>query len=379
MRKPAFALLAPAMLFAACGGSDSSGGKSCPEGFESREGLCVDPVHIHDPADRLDFNNVLGDSDFPSGMALPRPPNSGFRLIAPPYIMQPYEEAVVCVSWQLPELSSHNIYVAEFHTTAGVHHGNLISTPIDAILGPNPSPGCRPGAEDFVTAYAAGITGSADMPQVLFASSTQLVGTERRVFPEGMAMRLGRGQEAVIGIHYLNPTPDELPVDLAYDFYTAPADAISTEIVPFAFFYNGFTLPAGQITTLEADCAFDNGGQIVSMMPHMHEHGREFRVLYSGGERNGEILMEDLGFDQESDIHSYDPAISIAEGHGVKYSCTFDNYEDQDLTEGIGKNEMCILLGYMYPPFSQVSGFVRPDTGCFSIPIGEMAEWNQGQ
>jgi hypothetical protein len=106
-------------------------------------------------------------------------------------------------------------------------------------------------------------------------------------------------------------------------------------------------------------------------MPHTHEHARRFTVDlvdYSGGEQR---VMDEGNYDLESDISLYQPLLDLTNVDQVRFSCTFENTSDDEITYGIGNNEMCILFGYVTPPVHQLVAWADDEvTPCKSVQIG---------
>ena len=88
-----------------------------------------------------------------------------------------------------------------------MHHGNITTHT-------KTGDGVRRCPVDAINIPALDISGGGS---VLFASSTQLVGTEWQRFPDGMGYRLREGDEIAAYMHYLNastqPITHRIPPD----------------------------------------------------------------------------------------------------------------------------------------------------------------------
>ncbi|MGK3991962.1 hypothetical protein [Sorangium sp. So ce1024] len=352
------------LLLSACAGLDPSPPAACAPGEELFRGRCVQPEARYEPEERVDQDNVVAFGAPPTRLALPEPPRSGFRIIAPPRTLAPGEEALFCVSWPFPALVNTTVHAARVYTTAGLHHSNVIAKPVNPAFGPNPYPGCHPGADDPFGALPAVI------PDVLFASSTQVVGTETIVFPPGMGFTLDPSREIATSVHLLNTSAEPAVVELAYDFFTMPLSERTEELVPFVINVNDFLVPPRATRTVGATCS-TFGGNIVSIMPHTHRYAEAFDVdivREDGGEAR---IYEGGAFDLEGDIEVYPKAITLGEGDSIRYACRFRNTSGHDLRFGLGDNEMCTLFGYMYPPEKQLGAFAaRNGEPCTSFRLG---------
>ncbi|WP_434041912.1 MULTISPECIES: hypothetical protein [Sorangium] len=352
------------LLLSACAGLEPSPPAACAPGEELFRGRCVQPAARYEPEERVDHDNVVAFGAPPVRLALPEPPRSGFRIIAPPRTLAPGEETTFCLSWPFPALVNTTVHAARVYTTAGLHHSNVIAKPVNPAFGPNPYPGCHPGADDPFGALPYVI------PDVLFASSTQVVGAETLAFPPGMGFTLDTSREIATSVHLLNPSAEPAVVELAYDFFTMPLSERAEELVPFVINVNDFLVPPRATRSVGATCA-TFGGNIVSLMPHTHRYAEAFDVdvvREDGGEAR---IYEGGAFDLEGDIEVYRQAISLGDGDSIRYACRFRNTSEHDLRFGLGDNEMCTLFGYMYPPEKQLAAFAARDgEPCSSFGLG---------
>lgn len=284
----------------------------------------------------------------PVGGKLPEqspPPNTvgGFTIDIPETTLAPGEELEPC--WIFPleiEGPSRFVAAARLDTGEGMHHGN-ITTRKKTGDGIRP---CGPGEGGIVGGEAGDIINGG---AVLFGSSTQLVGSEWHRFPDGMAYRVKDGYEIVARMHYLNVTTKPVTVTPKYQWYTIPEADVVHEIQPFAWVLKGFAIPPKSTHSVSTDCWLYEPMKVVDAMPHMHALGDRFSVGFLGGSRDGELFLDDQGFDEASDIYSFDPAVDLSQGDGVTFGCTWKNTFDKTIVEGVGDNEMCILFGYGYP------------------------------
>jgi hypothetical protein len=349
-----------------CGSAETGEASAplCAEGLEAFRGRCVEPGTRYEPDAPLDQDNVLAYGDPLTRLAPPPPPRSGFRLVAPPVTLEPGEELSTCVSWPLPELHHDIVYSARMFSTAGLHHSNVLAKPVDAELGPQPYPGCRPDASEAFSSFGDGI------PDVLFANSTQLVGEEDLVFPAGMGYRLDASREVTTDIHYLNVAGERQVIEVVYDLFTMPEADLETEVAPFVMTIFDFLVPPRSRAVVETSCDVF-GGQVVAMMPHTHQFATRFSVDLIGLDGSTTTVMDQGPYDAESDIESYAPALDLSGTDRMRFACDFDNPTDRDVVYGLGDQEMCILFGFVYPPRSQFVGYVaNAGDPCTSVQIG---------
>lgn len=345
----------------------TSGTDGCKPGEELFRGACVDPARRYEPEERIDNDNVIAFGEPVTGLTLPDPPKSGFRVIVPPKQLTAGEETEYCVSWPYPSFQNHVVYAGRIYTTKGLHHSNLIAKPVDPDKGQNPYPACHPGASDAFANVPAVI------PDVLFANSTQVVGEETLAFPEGKGFRVDPTREIITDIHFLNTTPGDLRAEVVYDFFTMPESELVDEVAPFVLSVNDFLVPAHSQGEVGSTCTVF-GGTVVAMMPHTHKLASAFTVdlldlpEHGGAEKR---VIDNGPFDGESHIATFAPALDLTNVGKLRFACQFNNVTDHDVTWGIGNNEMCILFGYVYPIRSQFAAYA-PYQGdpCQSYQIG---------
>jgi hypothetical protein len=353
--------------------ADSSAGKDSSNrdcrSWERREaGRCVDPALAHQPETRLDMNNVAGDPSQIQMLELPEPPRSGFRLIVPTVELAPEEEREDCFAWAYPEFTHRFVYAARMYTTGGLHHSNMYGVPLSGA-GPSPYPACREG-QGSVDAQLPNIL-AGDIMDVLFANSTQVVGGESMLLPEGTAYGLTvDGREVTTGIHYLNASDKARRVEVVYDFFTRPQDEVEHPLVPYYFDNLDFEVPAHTTADVVSDCEIF-GGKIVTMMAHTHERTAAVTVELIADDSSPRVL-EMGGFDLASDIHVFDTPLDLGNFKRLRQTCTVANDLGTTIDYGIGTDEMCTLFGFMYPPSAQVMGVVQSrKSGCIALNIGE--------
>ena len=283
------------------------------------------------------------------------PPNAvgGFSIDVPSMDLAPGQETTPC--WVLPldlHGPSHMIAGGSLTVGQGLHHGNITTRPKSGDgIRPCDS-GAMAGGSEANDILAGGT--------VLFASSTQVHGTEWRSFPSGMAFRIRDGFEIVARMHYLNASASPITVAAHYEWYTVDPASVTQEIAPFIWVYHGFQIPPQQTYTVKGTCHLPADMKVVSAMPHMHKLGIGFQAGFYTGALDGQTWLDSPGYDPDRGvIVEYDPAVDL--GHGAFFSCTWNNTYDQSIVEGIGMNEMCMMFGYAYPPANAFSAFTTSD------------------
>ncbi len=299
----------------------------------------------------------------PPAAAPPANSVGGFEIEVPALTLQPGEEKEVCFALPLVLVGPSRMVSAGVVTTGpGLHHGN-ITTRTKTGEGVRP---CSPGsAADLALEIAAG--GS-----VLFASSTQIQGSEWQSFPAGYAFRVGEEQEIVARMHYLNASARPLVIAPRYQWFTIAPKDVQIELGPFAWTYFKFHIPPRSKFTAQADCPLQRPMHLVQILPHMHALGRRFTLSFLGGPRDGQAILDlmDYGARGETDIRQFLPAVELSQGgqgDGIRFACSWENTFDKVIEFGVGDNEMCIAFGYAYPPAHAASAGASEDVDCLPI------------
>jgi hypothetical protein len=353
-------------------GAAGCGAGACPDGMQRTGDACIDPAHPYEPEERIDHDNVVNYGGELEVLKLPAPPKSGFRLVLTSRVLEPGEELFYCHSWRLPDTFHEWIYAAELYTTAGLHHGNMYATAVDADTGPQPYPACHPGAASHIgTGVKGAFTGdveAVEIPDVLFANTTQVDGGESYRFPAGFAYPVRHGREIVMDTHLLNPTSEPLRVEVAYDFFTMPAELVTSPVAPFVFLWLDFEIPPHADFVLDGACDWF-GGDVAALMPHMHQWSAGFEVSLRDAAGNELARPYDESVSNgETQIKMLDPVVRAPEAVTLGFTCEFKNTTDHPMCMGIGENEMCFVFGYMTPPDKQAVGLIpTPGAPCITL------------
>lgn len=310
---------------------------------------------------------ALEDSHLPPGRppAAAPPANAvgGFEIELPALTFAPGEEREVCFALPLTVRGPSRLVNAGVVTTGpGLHHGNITTR---ARTGDGVRTCSTGGTTDLALEIAAG--GS-----VLFASSTQVQGSEWQTFPTGFAFRVGEDQEIVARMHYLNASSRPLVIAPRYQWFTIAPQDVQVEIGPFAWTYFKFHIPPRSRYSVQADCPLQRLMHMVQILPHMHALGRRFTLSFIGGPRDGQPILDlmNYGVRGETDIRQFAPAVELTQGglgDGIRFSCAWENTFDKVIEFGVGDNEMCIAFGYAYPPQNSASAGASEDVDCLPI------------
>lgn len=302
----------------------------------------------------------------------------GFKADVPEQTLQPGEETYPCFIIPLArEGASRVVGGGKITVGPGMHHGNIVARP-------KTGEGVRecPPDEGAIAGEAIDVLNGGS---VLFGSSTQIVGTEWRTFPDGMGFPIGDDLEIVLRLHYLNATPDVVKLAPKYEWFTIDETKITKLLGPFIWQYGGFKIPPHSKLTVTGACNILAPTNIVSLMPHMHKLATGFDATFKGGVLDGEPFLESPGFNPDGVIASYEPAVDLGQGRaevdpdmGFNFSCTWDNSFDKEIVEGVGDNEMCMAFGYAWP-YETAYSALATDSSCVVIAPPYPKGWTPPQ
>jgi hypothetical protein len=181
----------------------------------------------------------------------------------------------------------------------------------------------------------------------LGADLTNLAGSAKpyteSVMPDGIGFTLRGGQRLVFNYHAFNTSED--PIRSQHRLNLHFVDSIEKPARNFGFYNQYIQIPAGEERAFADECQFKDDVLVWALTRHTHRRGKNFRVWWSGGERDGELIWTSR--DWEQDIHyRFDEPIVIPAGVGFRWECEFENPTDETLVFGpLATDEMCILFG----------------------------------
>jgi hypothetical protein len=174
-----------------------------------------------------------------------------------------------------------------------------------------------------------------------FAGSSRLY--QDHAYPDGIGVAVRGGQRLLFNYHVFNT--GEVAYAVQHWFNLHFVDAIEKPARLFGFYNVYIAIPPGTTPTFGDECRFKNDLLVWSMRRHTHRFGTDFRVLWAGGDDDGDLVWTSRDWEQEV-IHRFDPPVVMRAGTGFRWECDFQNPTDQTVTSGSqATDEMCILFG----------------------------------
>ena len=170
--------------------------------------------------------------------------------------------------------------------------------------------------------------------------------------PPGLALRIPAGKQMVVQAHYVNTTGATEKVNDSITLHLVTAD----EVKAYANFYgvvdDTFEVPAQGKLTSQRTCTVAGDLDVVSLLGHMHEAGKHFRLERSPGDGMPFEMVYDHDWSEEFVSHpptlryTMDKPLHFPKGTKLRQSCTWDN---PGATPLIFPDEMCVSGMFYFP------------------------------
>ena len=250
-------------------------------------------------------------------------------LVEVDWTLEPGAEDFVCALVTVHE----ELFVRGFRASAppGTHHTVLTLT---EATGPDRVFPCDPGALSDVMLFASGF------------------GSDDLVFPEGVAIRVPAGKQILLNLHLFNATPETRSGRSGTLIQTlAEADVVAEAEAIFAGTAD-FVLPPNSESSATGSCVFEQDATLLSLWPHMHQHGRHMVVEHHGAHGVSTLHDEVYSFyDQLND--PIEPTL-VRAGEWIDVTCHWHNTSEETVRYGdTSSEEMCFAGLYRYPAFSR--------------------------
>jgi hypothetical protein len=195
--------------------------------------------------------------------------------------------------------------------------------------------------------YNADTNSVADCSGIEFHDLLHMAQTPKQdiVYPPGVGRVLSSTDGLRILVHLLNPSSKAVTAHVAISMRAVDPSAVQSLAVSLFLNDSLLLVPPGKSTatrnfTIPADI------KVMNAVSHMHSRA----VSFSATTNTGQVLYKGTSWN-EPVAATFKPAMDIASGSVVTWSCTYNNTTGQYLTfgESANTNEMCILAGVAYP------------------------------
>lgn len=224
----------------------------------------------------------------------------------------------------------------------GVHHMDVMA------LGLLQGVVIEPGMYDCDALYEMY---PAMMEEGIFIFATQ---NEEEVLqlPEGVAANLPGALRVMVEIHYVNPTPREVPVWSRINAYTMDPEEVEDSIWGSAVRDVDINLEPGIEGWVEwTRCTLNRDVDMILLSSHTHELAERIEIYRFDGERTGELLYANDDW-HAPELMQIDPPMPIATGTGFEFRCHYRNPTDHTVNWGFtAEDEMC-QMAFVHTPFN---------------------------
>lgn len=170
-------------------------------------------------------------------------------------------------------------------------------------------------------------------------------------FPDGMGMKLAKGTQLVLQMHYFDSFDG---ADLEQDqsgYALTTTDDVDRRVYQIPVGTYDFTIPA-EDPDYESSLVFPwtyDDYEILGVFPHMHTRGSAFNYTIAHSDATSTCLVDMKDWDFHNQITAlFDEPATITAGDAVSLTCTWDNSDNpDDVVWGEGtQDEMC--FGFTY-------------------------------
>ena len=214
---------------------------------------------------------------------------------------------------------------------SGTHHTVVTMT---EATGPDRVFDCDPGAMSDAMIFASGF------------------GTDDLVFPEGVAIRIPAGKQVLLNLHLFNATTQPKTGTSGTRVQTLTEDEVVAEAEVLFAGTVDFAIPPQGEASATGSCVFESDATLLSLWPHMHQHGRYMAVEHHGPD--GVTTLHDAPFSFYDQLNKPIEPRVIRAGERIDVTCHWQNTSDETVSYGDTSNEeMCFVGLYRYPATSR--------------------------
>jgi hypothetical protein len=245
-----------------------------------------------------------------------------------PFTVNPNQEVYMCQDFANPFMGQQaDIVSYELHMSTGSHHMFAFYT-TNATNGTEVT--CPQGGLQFA-------------PYTFTAGSPNAIET----YPDGMGASIPATTGFTINAHFINTGASALTGNVALTIYVAKTGEVTQHVGPI--FLNQALLsvpPTGQPSTSTASYTLTQDVNLLLGASHMHKRATNFVSTAS----TGQTLFQTTQW-SEPQPKIYSPALHLASGTTITWSCTYVNDTGSTLTfgESASTNVMCISEFIYYP------------------------------
>lgn len=262
----------------------------------------------------------------------PPAPGAGFQITTPDITIAAGDERTYCYYTTIDVDETVGVKRWSSTMTPGSHHLILYFTQTENEPEGTISENCN-------------ITGGAGLANPPIWTYSAQLPEAQNVMPEGVAMKVGARQPAIVQMHYFNATPEDLQAHVVINAETYAAGEAYTPAGAFITFNTQIEVPPNGTASAQGACSVPDGAQFFTLSTHAHRRATLTEV------RDGDSLVfssDDWEHPGTTDWAA-PPHYSFSEK--LSYRCEYQNDLAQTVTTGdsADTDEMCMAIGYFFP------------------------------
>jgi len=270
----------------------------------------------------------------------PPAPGTGFQLDEGDFTVGPGEEGLYCMRLPIPTTyGDAPLFVTEIESRLpiGTHHFFMAYNP-EPIDEATP---CSPLGGFVRTGEADAHDGGGG--KMLFLSGE---GEYGYALPDGYAFYLPTGEGHLVTSHHvLNASDETRDMFGVFNVHTATEAEITQPLNTLNCLLQDIWVAPHSSGTVSGTCTAPFDLDVVVLSSHAHQHLQKFEI------RHGDDLVYESNDWDSPEIKTLAQPLSLAQGEGLTFSCTFKNDGNEWIVFGTGDyGEMCaIMSSYAYP------------------------------
>jgi hypothetical protein len=202
----------------------------------------------------------------------------------------------------------------------------------------------QPTEPDGLTVCNAGT----NAPGMLTGSG---VGTNDYTLPDGVAVKLHKGEQLLINLHLFNVSDHEIEGTSGTLVKTMTDDQIMHEAEAILAGPTSISVPPHSMNVVQSGpCTMTADATLIALGAHAHMHANHIKVTVHSSIAGDVVIHDrDYSFDNQL-IYLIDP-IQVKQGDKIETACTYDNTGDKEISFGDSSlAEMCFAGIVRYPP-----------------------------
>ncbi len=269
-------------------------------------------------------------------------PKKFIRLYTPPITVPAGAEVTVCSYLDYKAPTDLLLRAALAKQMIGGHHAAVFV------------------ANSPVADHVPHVCGNEEMGNYRFVAATLGSGGMAPGMPDGIALKIAKGEQVVIQSHYHNTGAKPRVVMDAIDIQLLDSpDPAKVKIAdPFAVLASNFTIPKGEGKfTAEKVCKLDRDMSIYMMLGHAHENAVDFTYEHKAAGADAYQLLykstDGKALRNSPDVKTFSAGLAWKKGDQVRLRCVWQQ-TDHAIT---WPEEMCVALMY----YTDGQGFLTCD------------------